>query len=159
MILDPLIDVIKTLVASNKSYYEIHTYLVQNYSNLRGLSERSIRRFIKKNKLKYKPNDEELIVEVSNTITQLGSYYGRRMTTGALRSQGVFACESRVRQAMLRADPVNYVARQTDSNRRFNPVPYNSMYFGHKIHIDLNEKLVFFNCVIVGAIDGYVLTL
>ena len=39
--------------------------------------------------------------------------------------------------------------------RRFNPIPYNAQYFGHKIHIDLNEKLVDFGCVLVGAIDGY----
>ena len=34
-------------------------------------------------------------------------------------------------------------------------MPYNSQYFGHKLHIDLNEKLVHFNCVLIGAIDGF----
>jgi hypothetical protein len=34
-------------------------------------------------------------------------------------------------------------------------VPYNAQYFGHKVHVDLNEKLVDFGCILVGAIDGY----
>lgn len=34
-------------------------------------------------------------------------------------------------------------------------MPYNSQYFGHKLHVDLNEKLVDFNCLLVGAIDGF----
>jgi hypothetical protein len=34
-------------------------------------------------------------------------------------------------------------------------VPHNSQYFGHKLHVDLNEKLVDFNFLLVGAIDGF----
>ena len=77
------------------------------------------------------------------------------MLTGSLRAQGVHVCEVRVRDAMMFADPVNYARRQIDIARRFNPVPYNAQYFGHKLHIDLNEKLVHYNCLIVGAIDGF----
>ena len=77
------------------------------------------------------------------------------MLTGALRAQGVNASEDRVRRAMMVADPVNHAIRVTDGHRRFNPVPYNSQYFGHKLHIDLNEKLVDFKCVLIGAFDGY----
>ena len=61
------------------------------------------------------------------------------------------ACEGRVRQAMMAVDPTNHVRRQTDSNRRFNAVPYNAQFFGHKIHVDLNEKLIHFCCGLVGA--------
>ena len=73
------------------------------------------------------------------------------MLTGALRSQGVYAAQSRVRSAMMEADPANYALRQHDIARRFNPVPYNAQYLGHKLHIDLNEKLVHYGCIIVGA--------
>lgn len=88
-------------------------------------------------------------------INDVGGYYGRRMLTGVLRSHGIRACESRVRSAMMRADPVSHGLRQTDSIRRFNPVPYNAQYFGHKCHVDLNEKLVHYGCSLVGAIDGF----
>ena len=95
----------------------------------------------------------ELINVVRNQIENVGSYYGRRTMTVSLRANGVRACE--VRQAMMAVDPTNHVRRQTDSNRRFNAVPYNAQYFGHKIHVDLNEKLIHFGCGLVGAIDGY----
>ena len=93
--------------------------------------------------------------EVSNTINQVGAYYGRRVLTGSLRAQGVHASEGRIREAMMEADPYNYARRQIDIARRFNPVPYNAQYFGHKLHIDLNEKLVHYGCIMVGAIDGF----
>ena len=75
------------------------------------------------------------------------------MLTGALRAQGVHASEMRVRRAIMEAYPVNHAIRVTNGHRRFNPVPYNSQYFGHKLHLNLNEKLV--DCVLIGAIDGY----
>ena len=68
-------------------------------------------------------------------INDVGGYYGRRMLTGVLRSHGIRACESLVRSAMMRADPVSHGLRQTDSIRRFNPVLYNAQYFGHKCHV------------------------
>lgn len=76
------------------------------------------------------------------------------MLTGSLRSQGINVAENRVREAMIQVDPVNHMSRMIDGQKPFNPVPYNSMYFGHKLHIDLCEKLVHYGCVIVGAIDG-----
>lgn len=36
-----------------------------------------------------------------------------------------------------------------------NPVPYHAEYFGHKMHIDQNEKLVMFGVTHVIAVDGY----
>jgi hypothetical protein len=76
------------------------------------------------------------------------------MLTGSLRSRGVFASEMRVRAAMMVVDPDNYASRRIDGEQKFNCVPYNSQYFGHKLHIDLSEKLVHFGCLVVGAIDG-----
>ncbi len=60
-----------------------------------------------------------------------------------------------MRMAMILNDPENHQIRQLDGQRRFNPVPYNAQYFGHKLHIDLCEKLVDYGCILVGAIDGY----
>jgi len=39
--------------------------------------------------------------------------------------------------------------------RNFNPIPYYAQYFGHKLHLDQNEKLAMFGVTHVLAIDGY----
>jgi len=146
MFLDQFYHIISHLVNENRNHQFIHEYLLRHLNAtepIYGLTVRSIRRFISNNNLRYRPNDEQLQQEVRNSISQLGSYYGRRMTTGALRAQGVFACEVRVRRAMIHVDPDNHRRRLTDSNRRFNPVPYNSQYFGHKIHIGIIFYLIF----------------
>lgn len=36
-----------------------------------------------------------------------------------------------------------------------NPLPYCATHFGHKLHIDQNEKLAHFGLTHVAAIDGY----
>jgi len=36
-----------------------------------------------------------------------------------------------------------------------NPVPYYAEYFGHKLHMDQNEKLGMFGCVHILAVNGY----
>ncbi len=38
---------------------------------------------------------------------------------------------------------------------RTNPIPYEAHYFGHKIHLDQNEKLAMFGTTHVIAVDGY----
>jgi hypothetical protein len=45
-----------------------------------------------------------------------------------------------------KADLVNHVLRLTDSVRRFNLVPYLAQYFGHKLRVGSNEKLVHYRC-------------
>ena len=39
--------------------------------------------------------------------------------------------------------------------RNLNPIPYYAEYFGHKLHMDQNEKLVMFGVTHVLAIDGF----
>ena len=36
-----------------------------------------------------------------------------------------------------------------------NPIPYRADYFGHKLHIDENEKLVMFGVTHICAVDSY----
>ena len=36
-----------------------------------------------------------------------------------------------------------------------NPIPYQAEYFGHKLHLDQNEKLAMYGVTHVCAIDGY----
>ena len=39
--------------------------------------------------------------------------------------------------------------------KQLNPVPYSAEYFGHKVHIDQNEKLVMYGVTHVCARDRY----
>ena len=45
--------------------------------------------------------------------------------------------------------------RRTTTTRLINPILYRADYFGHKLHIDQNEKLVMYGVVHVVAIDGH----
>ena len=45
--------------------------------------------------------------------------------------------------------------RQTQTARQMNPVPYHASYFGQKLHVDQNEKLVMFGVTHICARDGY----
>ena len=81
--------------------------------------------------------------------------YGRRMMKGVLESKGLKVAESRVAQALQRVDPIHYKGRCSDTIDRLNPVCYVALYFGHKLHIDQNEKLIMFGVTHVIARDGY----
>lgn len=86
---------------------------------------------------------------------QVGPSYGRRTLSGLLRSDGIVVGEQRVRQAMARITPVYVQQRQQTTYRLMNPVPYYAEYFGHKLHVDQNEKLIRFGVTHVAASDGY----
>ena len=64
--------------------------------------------------------------------------------TWFLRSQGVSVSEVRVGASLQRVNGTYHQARRTATARQLNPVPYRADYFGHKVHIDQNEKLVMF---------------
>ena len=51
--------------------------------------------------------------------------------------------------------PTHYQEREQNTAKLLNPVPYQADYFGHKMHLDQNEKLVMYGCTTVLAIDGY----
>lgn len=74
---------------------------------------------------------------------------------GLLASEGIVIGETRVGEALSRINPGYHQARQTATARQLNPVPYRADYFGHKLHIDQNEKLVMFGCTHICAVDGF----
>jgi len=41
------------------------------------------------------------------------------------------------------------------SLKNYNPQPYNAEYYGHKLHIDQNEKLAMCGVTHVVAVDGF----
>ena len=75
--------------------------------------------------------------------------------SGLLASQGIRASSRRVGKSLARLDPSHHAMRVTRTERQTNPVPYSAKYFGHKVHVDQNEKLVLFGVTHVCAIDGY----
>lgn len=75
--------------------------------------------------------------------------------SGVLATQGIRVGPQRVGESLSRVDPVHHQKRVTRTERQTNPIPYQSKYFGHKVHIDQNEKLVLFGLTHVCAVDGY----
>ena len=67
--------------------------------------------------------------------------------TGHLASEGLRVSETRVGKSLSRQNPSYHQARRTATARQMNPVPYRADYFGHKLHIDQNEKLVMYGVV------------
>lgn len=75
--------------------------------------------------------------------------------TGLLSAHGVRCAQRRVGKSLQRVDHESHSQRQRGVERLTNPLPYNAEYFGHKLHIDQNEKLVMFGLTHVCAIDGF----
>ena len=71
---------------------------------------------------------------------------------GVLASQGIHVGSLRVGQSLARVQPANHSRRAHRTERL---TTYSAKYFGHKVHIDQNEKLVLFGVTHVCAIDGY----
>lgn len=74
---------------------------------------------------------------------------------GYLVTKGIYVAENRIGKSLRRVDPSNHVNRATRTHFQINPTPYTALYFGNKIHIDQNEKMVMFGVTHVVAIDGY----
>ena len=66
----------------------------------------------------------------------------------------VVASEKRIGASLVRVDPNNH-RRQQNIARHINPTPYVATHFGHKLHVDQNEKLVRHGATHVGTIDGF----
>lgn len=75
--------------------------------------------------------------------------------TGFLSSQGFRVSQRRVGSSLSRVDPFNHCKRRRCIHRLINPVPYNASYFGEKLHVDQNEKLINFGVTHVCAVDGF----
>ena len=77
------------------------------------------------------------------------------MMKGYLESKGIKVSEHKVRSALQQVAPESYEKRRQNTVDKTNPVPYYARYFGHKIHLDQNEKLIQFGCTHVIAVDGF----
>ena len=78
------------------------------------------------------------------------------MMTGYVRQKHKVAIsENRVGAALSIVSPRYTAQRRTSATRAVNPIPYRADYFGHKLHIDQNEKLVMYGVTHVAAINGH----
>ena len=78
------------------------------------------------------------------------------MVRGFLLSHsGVSVAEERVGASLARVAPDHHQYRQNRTQLQTNPVPYSADYFGHKLHIDQNEKLGMYGVTHVCAVDGF----
>ncbi len=86
---------------------------------------------------------------------QVRPTYGWKTMTGLLASQALRASQHRVGETLRRMNPTYHQARRTSTAKKLNPVPYRADYFGHKVNIDQNEKLVMFRVTHICAVDGF----
>ena len=69
--------------------------------------------------------------------------------TGLLASRGLKVSEVNVGKSLRTVNPRYHSA----TAHLMNPVPYHANYFGHKLHIDQNKKLVMYGATHIGAVD------
>ena len=96
-------------------------------------------------------SDDELDHLVQNVVS-LHPQSGEKTVVGQLRSQGIKIQRERVRQSLRRVDPtgIESQARKVLHRRVYQVSSPNSLW-----HCDGYHKLIRWNMVIHGAIDGY----
>ena len=77
------------------------------------------------------------------------------MITRFLSSQSIRFSQVHIGAALKTITPECHARRQANAHRQTNPVPFAANYFGGKVHIDQNEKLVLFGVTHVCAVDEY----
>ena len=77
------------------------------------------------------------------------------MLKGVLESKGISVSEKRISESLERVAPLQFDQRRNDTMDRTNPLPYSALSFGHKLHVDQNEKLKMFGVTHIIARDGY----
>ena len=78
------------------------------------------------------------------------------MMAGYVRQKHKVAiAEKRVGTALSLVSPRYTAQRRTSPTRVVNPIPYRADYFGHKLHIDQNEKLMMYEVTHVAATDEH----
>ena len=137
---------------------EIAAELQHRFPTTTGLSVRSVRRYCNNNGIcrSSRLTSSEVDDAVERAVCLVGPSYGRRTLTG-LRFEGIIVGEQRVRYSMRRITPAYIERRRQHTYRQMNPMPYYAEYYGHKLHIDQNEKLVHFGVTHVAAYSGKLL--
>jgi len=147
---------ISSLIDEQKTHLEISEILKRSYPNTRGLSERSVRRYCKAKDFTSRIKQSKIDEAVSRAVEKVGPTYGRKMMKGYVSyNDGLKVSQKRIAVSLRTVAPIYHQQRQTDTARKTNPIPYRADYFGHKLHIDQNEKLAMYGVTHVVAIDGH----
>lgn len=149
---------VKQMVELHRQTHEkVSEELQKMFPGKRGLSSRSVRRFCSEKGIHSSSRLEQLQLSqaVANAISKVGPTYGRKTMKGYLASRGIRAGQRQIAAVLPYANPVYHHKRQTNTEKVINPIPYSASYFGHKVHIDQNEKLVMYGVTHVCGIDGY----
>lgn len=85
----------------------------------------------------------------------MGPTYGRKMMKGYLAACGVHVSGHQLRSTLPAVSPQYHAMRTHDVVERTNPKVYIARYFGHRLHIDQNEKIAMYGLVYVLARDGF----
>ena len=102
------------------------------------------------------PLDTYIIKSVFDVLLfKVGPTWGRKMVKGYMASCGITAGDKRVGRALSVVSPLYQAQRNSNTARKTNPFPYHADYFGHKLHMDQNEKLAMYGLTEVSACDGY----
>ena len=135
-------------------HQEVSEELQIQHPGVKGLSSRSVRRFCISNDIHhtFRLEAPQLARVVASGVSRVGPTYGRKTMKGFLASQGIRAGQRQIAAAMPYANAAYHHQRQTDTARLLNPIPYGASYFGHKLHIDQNEKL---GVTHICAVDGF----
>ncbi|XP_065125914.1 uncharacterized protein [Paramisgurnus dabryanus] len=154
-VLENHVELINDMISNGATYSDVSNALTAIGIN-RGQSVSSIKKFLGSRKLvtRGQLSNDSLELAVASAIQETGPTFGRKMMTGYLASKGLHASERRVGAALRLVNQPYHQARFQGA-RNLNPVPYNAEYFGHKMHMDQNEKLVMFGVTHVIAVDGY----
>lgn len=91
---------------------------------------------------------DEKVLSIVNNIDQIGSEY----VWGVLKGEGYCITRDRVRQSVRRVNPEGIEIRKTTRLQRRVYAVHGPM---HLWHIDSNHKLIKYNMVIHGCIDGF----
>ena len=147
----------RMVLVDGRTHQEVSEELLMLYPGMKGLSSQSVRRFCAKHDIHRTSRLEaqQLVRVVATGVCRVGPTYGRKTMKGLLASQGIRAGQRQIAAVMPYANPTYHYQRQTDTAPRLNPIPYHASYFGHKLHIDQNEKMVMYGVTHVCAVDGF----
>lgn len=168
----------------NKTHKQIGAWLNERFPGSRGISERSVRRYCAKHNINSRDSisTDALKQVVSSAVREVrltfekdmlhlsivcyinkptsfkkvGPTYGRKLMSGYLRhSRNIKVGVNRVGRLLKDVNPHYHNERISRAQHHFNPLPYYAEYFGHKLHLDQNEKLIRYGVTEVIAVDGF----
>ena len=75
-------------------------------------------------------------------LHKVGPTYGCKTMKGLLAAKGVKAGQRQISGVLPAVNPSYHHRRLMQTARQINLVPYHASYFGHKMYVDQDEKLV-----------------